>query len=75
MHTVKLKIEDDIYQNVMFLLSNLKDKGLEIEEEQEENCSYDIKTKIKSLLENKKTELFSSIDDPMQWQKKQRDEW
>ena len=33
MHTVKLKIDDSIYQNVMFMLSNLKVNGLEIEEE------------------------------------------
>ena len=33
MHTLKLTVEDDIYQNVMFLLSNLKVKGLKIEEE------------------------------------------
>lgn len=33
MHTVKLKIDDSIYKNVMFMLSNLKVNGLEIEEE------------------------------------------
>lgn len=33
MHTLRLTVEDDIYQNIMFLLSNLKVKGLEIEEE------------------------------------------
>lgn len=33
MHTLKLTVEDDIYQNIMFLLSNLKVKGLKIEEE------------------------------------------
>lgn len=32
MHTVKLTMEDNIYQNVMFLLSNLKVQGLKVEE-------------------------------------------
>ncbi|KIM12178.1 MAG: hypothetical protein KU38_04570 [Sulfurovum sp. FS08-3] len=33
MHTIKLTIEDNIYQNIMFLLSNLNVKGLKIEED------------------------------------------
>ena len=33
MHTVKLTMEDSIYKNIMFLLSNLNVKGLTIEEE------------------------------------------
>ena len=32
-HTVKLTMEDNIYQNIMFLLSNLNVQGLKIEEE------------------------------------------
>jgi len=32
MHTVKLKMEDSIYSNIMFMLRNLQLKGLEIEE-------------------------------------------
>ncbi|GEM_PF-2824745 len=35
MHTIKLQVEDDIYQNVMFLLNNLKLDGLKIEEVKE----------------------------------------
>lgn len=41
MHTVKLTMEDSIYQNIMFLLSNLNVKGLTIEEESmTEDWSY-----------------------------------
>ncbi|MGD9625937.1 MAG: hypothetical protein AB7U51_14915 [Arcobacter sp.] len=75
MHTVKLKIDDSIYKNIMFVLSNLKVNGLEIEEEKVESPSVNVKSKIKTLLQNKKGELFKSIEDPMQWQKQQRDEW
>jgi hypothetical protein len=32
MHTVQLKLDDNIYSNVMFLLNNLNIKGMEISE-------------------------------------------
>jgi len=33
MHTVQLKIEDNIYQNIMFFLNNLNLEGLEVIED------------------------------------------
>jgi len=74
MHTIKLKIEDRIYKDVMCMLSNLKVKGLEIEEIKEYSA-IPAKSKIKALFQNKEVEAFKSISDPMQWQKQQRDEW
>jgi len=72
MHTVKLEIEDDIYQNIMFLLNNLNLKGLEIkEEENNKNTKY----KMQQLFKEKKINLFTSIDDPLAWQDQQRDQW
>ena len=75
MHTIKLKIEDNIYKNIMFVLKNLQLKGLEIEEIYENRSSKTTKTKIKELFSNKKVDTFNTINDPMQWQKQQRDEW
>lgn len=75
MHTIKLKVEDNLYGHIMFLLSNLKVQGLEVEEIQEKESPTSKKSKIKQLFENKNIEVFQSIDDPMQWQKQQRDEW
>lgn len=75
MHTIKLKMEDNIYSNIMFILQNLKLKGLEIEEIYENTTAKNTKTKIKELFANKKVDAFKSISDPMQWQKQQRDEW
>ena len=72
MHTVKLKMEDSIYSNIMFILKNLRLKGLEIEEIYENKST---KAKMKELFQNKKIDTFKTIDDPMQWQKEQRDEW
>ena len=67
MHTVKLKIEDDIYQNIMFVLKNLKIKGLQIEEieKMDENSTVNSpKANIIELFKNKNVELFTSIDIP-----------
>ena len=75
MHTVKLKMEDNIYNNIMFILKNLQVKGLEIEEIYENRTIKTTKTKIKELFSNKKIDTFKTIDNPMQWQKQQRDEW
>lgn len=44
MHTVQLKIDNSIYDNVMFFLNTLKFKGLEITEKQileQENSKLD----------------------------------
>jgi len=72
MHTVQLKIDNSIYHNVMFLLNNLKLKGLEIKEENKQVLTN--KQKIKQLL-NESTYIFADIKDPLEWQKKQREEW
>ena len=75
MHTVKLKMEDSVYQNIMFILKNLHVKGLEIEEIIEKESLKTTKTDIKALFSNKQVNTFKTIDDPMQWQKQQRAEW
>lgn len=71
MHTVQLKIDNNIYHNVMFLLNNLKLKGLEIKEDKQVITN---KQEIKQLLA-KSTNIFADIKDPLEWQKKQREEW
>ncbi|NWF66932.1 MAG: hypothetical protein HXX81_05640 [Campylobacterales bacterium] len=72
MHVIRLKVEDNIYQNIMFLLSNLNVKGLQIDEI---TTSKQQKSEIKKLFQNKKIELFKNINNPVDWQRKQRDEW
>jgi hypothetical protein len=73
--TVKITMDDSIYHNIMFLLNNLKMKGLEIEELEENISGFSTKAQIKELFSNNDIEAFKSIDDPIQWQKNQRDEW
>ncbi len=73
MHTVKLQIEDSIYKNIMFLLTNLKLKGLEIKEESVINLTT--REKVKDLFKRKQANIFKDIEDPVKWQKEQREEW
>ena len=75
MHTIKLYLEDDIYHNIMFLLKNLNLQGLSIEEEITNRENSTTKENITQLFESKKVTVFKKIDDPMKWQKEQRDEW
>lgn len=65
MHTVQLKIDNSIYDNVMFLLKNLKLKGLEIQEDKDRVLDFS-KYEVKS---------FENIKDPVKWQKNIRSEW
>lgn len=74
MHSINLQIEDNIYQNVMFLLNNLNLTGLKIKEDsitsdkpklQENNPDFS-KYKINS---------FKDIQNPEEWQRDIREEW
>lgn len=44
MHTVQLKIEDNIYPHIMFFLKNLKLKGFEVKEIRETSNKSDTTT-------------------------------
>ncbi len=72
MHTVQLKIDNSIYDNVMFFLNSLKLKGLEIKEGESEESSNS-----KDILDfsNYDVESFKNIENPLQWQKDIRKEW
>ena len=72
MLTNQLKIDNTIYHNIMFLLNNLKLKCLEITGEDIEIMAN--KQKIKQLLD-KSSDIFSDIQDPLEWQKNQIEEW
>lgn len=65
MHIVKLKVDDSIYNNVMFLLENLKIDGLEIEEinnKKIEKLSKKINKSLKSeLIDKSHDEIFDEL--------------
>ena len=69
MRTITIKVDESIYDNVMFFLKNLKDKGIIIEEKNSQA------KEIKKLLNNKKVTPFKNIKDPLKWQEDIRKEW
>lgn len=73
MRTIKLSINDSIYQNVIFLLESLKEKGVKIEEINHVNISN--KSSLKHFLDSSDVKVFEDIKDPVGWQQSIRDEW
>ena len=70
MHTIKLDIQDNIYEHVIFLLKSLDSKGLNITEyrNNNKNNKYDILEKSAGLLAGQNI-------DPLKWQEEIRSEW
>ena len=66
MHTIKLKVEDIVYEHIMLLLDSFKSKGVVIEEDKTEDGIDFSKYKINS---------FKNIKDPVKWQNEIRKEW
>ena len=71
MHTIKLKVQDSIYAHVMFLLSNLNTKDLEIIEDK----IVALPTKDFIDFSEFDVQAFKEIKDPLAWQKEVRSEW
>jgi len=66
MHTIRLKVDDIVYEHIMFLLDSFKSKGVVIEEDKAEDGIDFSKYKINS---------FKDIKDPVKWQNDIRKEW
>lgn len=65
MHTVKLKVDDRVYNNVMFLLENLKIDGLEIAEidnKKVDKLSKKVEKSLNSkLIDKSHDEIFDEL--------------
>ena len=76
MRSVRLQIDDSIYNNIMFLLNNLKINGLQIIEQKNENITVSTqKELLQELFKHKQVKAFENIENPVLWQQEQRDEW
>lgn len=64
-----------MYDHIMYLLKNLDKKEVEVIQDCQVPDQKNIKQQLKVLLSNTEIDFFKSIDDPMQWQKAQRDQW
>ena len=74
MRSVRLQIDDSIYNNIMFLLNNLKINGLQIIEQKNENIKVSTqKELLQELFKHKQVKTFENIENPILWQQ-QRDE-
>ena len=67
MHTIKLKVQDSVYDHVMFLLNNISQKEIEIISDDSLENIADTKSRIKELFIHKNIDLFESISDPLVW--------
>ena len=72
---LKLKVQGSLYTHIIYLLKNLNQHEIEIIEDKKIQEIKTNKQQIKELFHNKKVSLFNSIDDPVKWQKKQREDW
>jgi len=71
MQTIILKVDDNIYEDVLALLKNLSKKGVIIE-----NKTSQVKIKkLKEFLKKNKVKAFKDIDDAVKWQRDIRSEW
>ncbi len=70
MHTIKLQVQDSIYEHVIFLLKSLDSKGLNFTEYKtnNKNSKYDILEKSAGILADRNI-------DPLKWQEEIRSEW
>ena len=70
MHTIKLQVQDSIYEHVIFLLKSLNSKGLNITEYKTDN-----KNSKHDVLEKSAGILADQNIDPLKWQEEIRSEW
>jgi len=77
MQAIRLEIEDSKLDAVLSVIQNMKDNLVNryeiIQEPRQEPSSF--KSRVKELFAQKDFEVFDRIDDPLVWQREQRDEW
>ncbi len=66
MHTIKLKIDNNIYDHVMFVLNSLKQKGIQITEQHTQTKPNNGSDSLDFA--NYSIKAFEHIDDPVKWQ-------
>ncbi len=73
MHTIELKIDNNIYEHVMFVLNSLKQKGIQITEQHTQTKANNSSDGLDFA--NYRIKAFEHIDDPVKWQNDIRNEW
>jgi len=74
MHTITLQVKDSMYEHFLYLLKNLNPKEITVTDEKLSKTGF-IKKELHKLFEETDIKAFKDIEDPVEWQRKQRDEW
>ncbi len=75
MHTITLNVHNKLYQPLISLLTNWDTENIKIIEDNTVNTKISTKNSIKKILSENNIELFGKIENPIEWQQKQREEW
>ena len=75
MHTITLEVKDSMYEHFLYVLKNLNPQEITVVEETISKPKISLKHDISKLFESLDVTAFKNIDDPIAWQKQQRDEW
>ena len=75
MHTITLNVHNKLYQPLISLLTNWDTENIKIIEDNTVNSKISTKNSIKKILSENNIELFGKIENPIEWQQKQREEW
>ncbi len=75
MHTITLQVKDSMYEHFLYLLKNLNPKEISVIEEKPSKIRTPLKQELHKLFDGTDITAFKNINDPVEWQRKQRDEW
>jgi len=75
MHTITLQVKDSMYEHFLYLLKNLNPKEITVLDEKVSDTPNSFKEDISKLFQEANISAFQDIDDPVAWQREQRDEW
>ena len=75
MRTIKIDVNDNIYEHIIFFLKNLPSNMVKIYEAKNEAESNNIKDEIEKIFKENNISAFKEIKDPVAWQRSIRDEW
>lgn len=77
MKRVILNIQDNLYDPIINLLEQLGKEKVEIVSSEiiHAHESKNLKIEIKKILKSLTVQAFKKIEDPVKWQREQRNEW
>ena len=75
MHTITLQVKDSMYEHFLYLVKNLNPQEISVVEEKTSGKDMLLREELHTLFSQTNINAFNNITDPVEWQRKQRDEW